>query len=344
MKTGSQSPEQVGTPVVSCCASSSAHPEVEIGALTAGSNAGETLGSLQPHLVPLAERVLEETSAETLGRPRRRLPRPAARPVRRGRGGAGGRGAGRGLRRGLPAADSRAVGEVLRRHARRHLALRAPRAARPARRCWSGPRRVAVPGCYPTVSTLRPGPRDPAGPGRERRRRGRGLRHQRSRQGGQAAPPRLRGDGQRRRVRRGWRAPAHPRDHPEPQRPHRRHRDGQLHPGAGADAARDPGHLHGPAPRRDHRGRRAGGVREGLRGRAVRPPAPAGSVAADQVRDRQQRRPSPGDRRRGRAGRLVAVGAVDNLAKGTAGAAVQCMNLALGLDEGLGLTTIGLAP
>ena len=44
------------------------------------------------------------------------------------------------------------------------------------------------------------------------------------------------------------------------------------------------------------------------------------------------------------ARRLVAVGAVDNLAKGTAGAAVQCMNLALGLDEGTGLTTIGLAP
>ena len=44
------------------------------------------------------------------------------------------------------------------------------------------------------------------------------------------------------------------------------------------------------------------------------------------------------------AGRLVAVGAVDNLAKGTGGAAVQCMNLALGLDEGLGLTTVGLAP
>ena len=44
------------------------------------------------------------------------------------------------------------------------------------------------------------------------------------------------------------------------------------------------------------------------------------------------------------AGRLVAVGAVDNLAKGTAGAAVQCMNLALGLDEGLGLTTVGIAP
>jgi N-acetyl-gamma-glutamyl-phosphate reductase len=44
------------------------------------------------------------------------------------------------------------------------------------------------------------------------------------------------------------------------------------------------------------------------------------------------------------AGRLVAVGAVDNLAKGTGGAAVQCMNLALGLPEATGLTTVGLAP
>ncbi|KRF14061.1 N-acetyl-gamma-glutamyl-phosphate reductase [Nocardioides sp. Soil797] len=44
------------------------------------------------------------------------------------------------------------------------------------------------------------------------------------------------------------------------------------------------------------------------------------------------------------AGQLIAVGAVDNLAKGTGGAAVQCMNLALGLDESAGLTTIGLAP
>ena len=44
------------------------------------------------------------------------------------------------------------------------------------------------------------------------------------------------------------------------------------------------------------------------------------------------------------AGRLVAVAAVDNLAKGTGGAAVQCMNLALGLPETTGLSTIGLAP
>lgn len=44
------------------------------------------------------------------------------------------------------------------------------------------------------------------------------------------------------------------------------------------------------------------------------------------------------------AGRLVAVTAVDNLTKGTAGAAVQCMNLALGLPETAGLPTIGVAP
>ena len=43
-----------------------AHPEVEIGALTGGSNAGERLGALQPHLVPLADRVLEPTTLETL--------------------------------------------------------------------------------------------------------------------------------------------------------------------------------------------------------------------------------------------------------------------------------------
>ena len=42
------------------------HPDVEIGAVTAGSNAGERLGTLQPHLVPLADRVLEETTVEVL--------------------------------------------------------------------------------------------------------------------------------------------------------------------------------------------------------------------------------------------------------------------------------------
>lgn len=44
------------------------------------------------------------------------------------------------------------------------------------------------------------------------------------------------------------------------------------------------------------------------------------------------------------AGRLVAVGAEDNLTKGTAGGAVQCMNLAVGFSEELGLPVSGVAP
>lgn len=45
-----------------------------------------------------------------------------------------------------------------------------------------------------------------------------------------------------------------------------------------------------------------------------------------------------------RANRLVVVSAIDNLVKGTAGGAIQSMNLALGLEETTGLSTIGLAP
>jgi len=44
------------------------------------------------------------------------------------------------------------------------------------------------------------------------------------------------------------------------------------------------------------------------------------------------------------AHRLIAVAAVDNLTKGAAGAAVQCMNLALGLPETTGLPAVGVAP
>ena len=44
------------------------------------------------------------------------------------------------------------------------------------------------------------------------------------------------------------------------------------------------------------------------------------------------------------AGRLVVVAAIDNLVKGTAGGALQSMNIALGLPETTGLTSIGVAP
>jgi N-acetyl-gamma-glutamyl-phosphate reductase len=45
-----------------------------------------------------------------------------------------------------------------------------------------------------------------------------------------------------------------------------------------------------------------------------------------------------------KAGKVVAVCAIDNLVKGTAGAALQSMNVALGLPETTGLNLIGVAP
>jgi N-acetyl-gamma-glutamyl-phosphate reductase len=44
------------------------------------------------------------------------------------------------------------------------------------------------------------------------------------------------------------------------------------------------------------------------------------------------------------AGTFVAIAAIDNLVKGTGGAAVQSMNLALGWPEGEGLSVVGVAP
>src|SRR5215213_4390271 len=44
------------------------------------------------------------------------------------------------------------------------------------------------------------------------------------------------------------------------------------------------------------------------------------------------------------AGRLIVVAAVDNLTKGTGGAAIQCANLALGLPETAALPLVGVAP
>lgn len=45
-----------------------------------------------------------------------------------------------------------------------------------------------------------------------------------------------------------------------------------------------------------------------------------------------------------RSGRLFVTSAIDNLTKGTGGAAVQCMNIALGIEETAGLPLAGVAP
>ncbi len=42
------------------------HPDLEVGALTASSNAGQPLGGIHPHLTPLADRLLEDTTPEVL--------------------------------------------------------------------------------------------------------------------------------------------------------------------------------------------------------------------------------------------------------------------------------------
>jgi N-acetyl-gamma-glutamyl-phosphate/LysW-gamma-L-alpha-aminoadipyl-6-phosphate reductase len=44
------------------------------------------------------------------------------------------------------------------------------------------------------------------------------------------------------------------------------------------------------------------------------------------------------------SGRIVALAALDNLGKGAAGSAVQCMNLMLGYPEETALTFYGLHP
>jgi N-acetyl-gamma-glutamyl-phosphate reductase len=46
----------------------------------------------------------------------------------------------------------------------------------------------------------------------------------------------------------------------------------------------------------------------------------------------------------GDSGRLLVVSAIDNLGKGAAGQAVQCANLMLGLPEAAGLSTVGVQP
>src|SRR4051794_41794824 len=57
------------------------HPGVEIGTLTAGANAGETLSALQPHLAPPADPGLAETSAAPPGGDAGGVPPPPPRPA-----------------------------------------------------------------------------------------------------------------------------------------------------------------------------------------------------------------------------------------------------------------------
>ncbi|WP_438297318.1 N-acetyl-gamma-glutamyl-phosphate reductase [Streptomyces sp. HUAS TT7] len=129
------------------------HPDVEIGALTGNSNAGQYLGALQPHLLPLADRVLEQTTAEALsGHDVVFLALP------HGQSAAVAEQLGRGVLVVDMGADFR-----LRNAADWEKFYGSPHAGTwpyglpelpGARAALEGSRRIAVPGCYPTAVSL----------------------------------------------------------------------------------------------------------------------------------------------------------------------------------------------
>ena len=318
------------------------HPGVEIGALTGGSNAGQLLGTLQPHLVPLADRVLEATTAETL----------AGHDV---------------VFLGLPHGQSGEIAAALgddvvvidcgadfrlsdpalweRFYGGEHAGTwpyGLPEL--PGQRdLLRGARRIAVPGCYPTVSTLTMAPALAAGlvePDVVV------VAASGTSGAGKAAKPHLLGS--------------------------------EV---MGNASAYGVGGVHRHTPEIIQNLGRVTGHDVSVsftpmlvpmsRGILATCSAPLiGDVSAEEARavyaeayaDEQFVHLLPADLWPQtqsvlgsnsvhvqvtvdvEARRLVAVGAVDNLAKGTGGAAVQCMNLALGLEESLGLTTVGIAP
>lgn len=317
------------------------HPEVEIGALTAGGNAGTRLGSLQPHLLPLADRILEETTAEVLsGHDVVFLALPHGQSAA--------------LAAGLGAetvvvdcgADFRLTDpEVWETFYGSEHAGSWPYGLPELgeqRQALAGARRVAVPGCYPTVSSLALAPAVAAGlvdasdivvvaaSGTSG--------------AGKAAKPHLLGS--------------------------------EVMGNASAYSVGGV-HRHTPEIVQNLQALSEAEVKVSFtpllvpmsRGILATCTAPT-TASAEEIRAAYEKAYGEepfvhllpeGEWPQTKAvlgsnavhlqlavdtaaGRLVVVGAVDNLAKGTAGAAVQCMNLALGLPETTGLSSVGVAP
>jgi N-acetyl-gamma-glutamyl-phosphate reductase len=319
-----------------------AHPGVEIGALTAGSNAGETVGALQPHLTPLADRVLADTTVGALaGHDVVFLALPHGQSAA--------------LARVLP--DATVVIDCgadfrLEDPAQWEQFYGGPHAGAwpyglpelPGQReRLRGARRIAVPGCYPTVSTLALAP---AVSSRLVTPDVVVVAASGTSGAGKAAKPNLLGS--------------------EVMGNASAYGVGGTHRHT-PEIVQNLGHLTDdpvtvsftpllvPMPRGIlatcsaplTTGATADEVREAYlkaydaepfvtvlpEGRWPQTKAVHGSNACHlQVTVDHA------------AGRLVAVGAIDNLTKGTAGGAIQSMNLALGLDETLGLTAVGVAP
>jgi N-acetyl-gamma-glutamyl-phosphate reductase len=324
------------------------HPEVEIGALTGASNAGELLGTLQPHLVPLAERVLEPTELGVLsghdvvflalphgqsGEIAAALAEVSADTVVIDCG-----------------ADFRLAdaGEWERFYGGAHAGTwpyGLPEL--PGQRdVLRGATRIAVPGCYPTVSTLSLAPAVAAGlvePDVVV------VAASGTSGAGKAAKTNLLGSEVMGNVTAYGVGGTH-RHTPEITQ-----NLSALLPDPSATVRVSFTPLLVPMPRgilATCSAPLADGVTEAdLRAAYVKAYADEQFVHLLPEGQWPQTKAVTGSNAvhvqvtaDAAANRLVAVGAVDNLAKGTAGAGVQCMNLALGLDEALGLSTVGLAP
>ncbi|EON22215.1 MULTISPECIES: N-acetyl-gamma-glutamyl-phosphate reductase [Nocardioides] len=318
------------------------HPHARIGTLSAGSNAGQRLGSLQPHLLPLADRVLEPTTLETL----------SGHDV-----------VFLGLPHGQSAEIAAALGDdtvVIDCGADFRLTDAAqwekfyggqhagswpyglPELADQRTRL-AGARRIAVPGCYPTVSTLAIAPALGAGLVEPDVAvvAASGLSG-----AGKSLKPHLLGSESMGNASAYGVGGVH-RHTPEITQNLSLVHDGQVRvsftpmlvPMSRGILATVSAPLAGDVTQEQARAAYAAAydhepfIHLLPEGQWPQTKAVVGSnavhvqVAVDET-----------------AGRLVAVAAIDNLTKGTAGAAVQCMNLALGLDETTGLSTIGLAP
>ncbi|MFJ6810284.1 N-acetyl-gamma-glutamyl-phosphate reductase [Streptomyces anulatus] len=319
-----------------------AHPDIEIGALTGHSNAGQALGSLQPHLRPLADRVLEPTTAEVL----------AGHDV---------------VFLALPHGQSAAVAEQLGEEVLvvdmgADFRLKdagdwetfygSPHAGTwpyglpelpGGRAALAGARRIAVPGCYPTAVSLALFPAYGAGLAEPEAVI---VAASGTSGAGKAAKPHLLGSEVMGNMTPYGVGGGH-RHTPEMIQ--------NLSAAAGEPVTVSFTPTLAPMPRgilaTCSAKARPGVSAEGLRAVyekafADEPfvdllpggqwPATAAVYGSNAVQVQVAYDAA--------AGRIIVISAIDNLAKGTAGGALQSMNIALGLPEDTGLSTIGVAP
>ncbi|TCR18073.1 N-acetyl-gamma-glutamyl-phosphate reductase [Streptomyces sp. BK205] len=319
-----------------------AHPEVEIGALTGNSNAGQRLGSLQPHLLPLADRVLQETTADAL----------AGHDV---------------VFLALPHGQSAAVAEQLgpdvlvvdmgadfrlkdaadweKFYGSAHAGTwpyGLPELPG-ARTRLAGSKRIAVPGCYPTAVTLALFPAYAAGIAEDQAVI---VAASGTSGAGKAPKPNLLGSEVMGSMSPYGVGGGH-RHTPEMIQ--------NLSEVAGATVSVSFTPTLAPMPRgilaTCSAAARPGVTAEGVR--AVYEKAFADEPFVHLLPEGQWPATASVYGSNGvqvqvaldeAVGRIIAISAIDNLTKGTAGGAVQSMNIALGLPEELGLSTIGVAP